>query len=81
MIRPIITEFFHKITSVQDVQRIYSKCPQLFNYMVALENYIDQLESGFDTILNAPIPYNKRELQSWIETARQVAQDSQGVSI
>ena len=81
MVRPTITEFFHKLTSVKDVQKIYSECPQLYNYLVALDNYIDQLESGFDTILNAPIPYNERELQSWMETARQVAQSSQGVSV
>ena len=35
--------------------------------------YANQMRIALDKIVNSPIPYNDRELQSWYETAREIS--------
>jgi hypothetical protein len=47
MNRPIITEFLGDGLELYDVQKKYLECIELYNYMQALDTYIDYMEENF----------------------------------
>ena len=75
-----------QIEKAQDVLSALCKNPSSFTMRVPADEekdtdliiakalrYANQMRIALDKIVNAPIPYNERELQSWMETAREIS--------
>ena len=75
-----------QIEKAQDVLSALCKNPSSFTMRVPADEekdtdliiakalrYANQMQIALDKIVNAPIPYNERELQSWMETAREIS--------
>lgn len=43
--RPIFKDFFPESTSVGDIQKLFVEAPELYKYITALDNYIDEVET------------------------------------
>lgn len=55
----------------------YTHAARLYStQLVAAQERINNLESYLDRIANGAAPYNDREAWSWIETARQLANEA-----
>lgn len=76
--RPNFKDYLPENTTVNDIQKMFGANSKLYKYILALDNYIDQLEEGYEQILNAPNPYNEREALSWISTAIEISVKAQG---
>jgi len=62
MERPSIINFFSKGTTLEQAHDAYSKSPELYKYMAAVDSYADFLESKLDEIAN-PIKYMRMRLE------------------
>ena len=75
-----------QIEKAQDTLSALCKNPSLFTMRVPADEdrdtdliiakalrYANQMRIALDKIVNAPIPYNEKELQSWMETAREIS--------